>query len=110
MEIDWEKTPSPQITLKVIGESGRIAFRHLVRLSELSSSKANDKLKWTTCLNPRPEVCTQDSRPVCAKLEDGGVKSYSNGCSACADPNVNRYRKGACEKALKASYVSAYGR
>jgi hypothetical protein len=59
------------------------------------------------CVDPRPELCTQDYRPVCG-LRDTGIrcvttpcdstewKTYSNGCTACSDPDVERYRPGAC--------------
>lgn len=50
-----------------------------------------------TCTEPRPQVCTQDYRPVCAALQDGSLKTYSNGCNACSDPAVTGYREGACE-------------
>jgi hypothetical protein len=49
------------------------------------------------CREPRPQVCTQDYRPVCATLRGGGFKTYSNGCNACSDPAVASYREGACE-------------
>ena len=53
--------------------------------------------KMVTCPEPRPEVCTQDYQPVCAQLEDGSFKTYSNGCNACSDPAVVGYRDGACQ-------------
>ena len=49
------------------------------------------------CKEPRPQVCTQDYRPVCALLQDGSFKTFSNGCNACSDPAVTGYREGACE-------------
>jgi len=60
------------------------------------------------CVDPRPEICTHDYRPVCG-LRDTGIrcvttpcdstewKTYSNACTACSDPSVERYRPGACE-------------
>ena len=48
------------------------------------------------CEEPRPQVCTMDYRPVCASLADGGVKTYSNGCSACGDVAVSSWTEGAC--------------
>jgi len=60
------------------------------------------------CLDPRSSICTQDYRPVCG-LRDTGIrcvttpcdstewKTYSNACTACSDPSVERYRPGACE-------------
>jgi len=51
------------------------------------------------CEELRPEICTMDYNPVCGVLSDGGVKTYSNGCSACSDQNVTGYRMGACAAA-----------
>jgi hypothetical protein len=60
------------------------------------------------CVDPRSPICTQDYRPVCG-LRDTGIrcvttpcdstewKTYSNACSACSDPSVERHRPGACE-------------
>jgi uncharacterized membrane protein len=48
------------------------------------------------CEDPRPQVCTMDYTPVCATLADGSVKTYSNGCGACADANVDFWVADAC--------------
>jgi hypothetical protein len=48
------------------------------------------------CKDPRPEVCTQDYRPVCATLQDGLHKVYSNGCMACSDTMVESWVEGEC--------------
>lgn len=50
----------------------------------------------TVCVDPRPQACTMDYTPVCATLADGSVKTYSNGCSACSDANVNSWVADAC--------------
>jgi hypothetical protein len=50
----------------------------------------------TICQDPRPQVCTMDYRPVCATLTDGGLKTYPNGCGACADINASSWIEGAC--------------
>ena len=50
----------------------------------------------TGCEDPRPEVCTMDYRPVCATRYDGSSKTYSNGCGACSDANVNSWVEGVC--------------
>ena len=54
----------------------------------------------TRCTDPRPESCAQVYEPVCA-TRDPKLKSdwetYSNGCVACADPEVYAHRQGACE-------------
>ena len=57
---------------------------------------AEDKVA-VVCKEPRPQICTQDYRPVCALLQDDSSKTYSNGCNACSDPEVTGYREGACE-------------
>jgi hypothetical protein len=50
----------------------------------------------TVCEDPRPQVCTMDYTPVCATLQDGSVKTYPNGCGACADVNVKSWVADAC--------------
>jgi hypothetical protein len=50
----------------------------------------------TVCEDPRPQVCTMDYTPACATLQDGSVKTYSNGCGACADANVKSWVADAC--------------
>ena len=50
----------------------------------------------TVCTDPRPELCTQEYLPVCARLQTGTQKTYSNACTACADPAVAGYRPQAC--------------
>ena len=50
----------------------------------------------TICQDPRPQVCTMDYRPVCATLEDGTIKTYANGCGACADAEVVSWVDNAC--------------
>ncbi len=48
------------------------------------------------CEEPRPQICTREYDPVCAKLQDGSVKTYATGCTSCADLKVESYKKGAC--------------
>ena len=50
----------------------------------------------TVCEAIRPQVCTMDYRPVCARREDGSTGTYSNGCSACADIKVTSWIADAC--------------
>jgi hypothetical protein len=58
---------------------------------------AGEEPELTACTEPRPQVCTMDYTPVCARHEDGSYKTYSNGCTACANPSVAAYMEGACE-------------
>ena len=51
----------------------------------------------TVCTDPRPELCTMQYDPVCARIGEGDAaewKTYSSGCSACSDPQVTAYRPG----------------
>jgi len=56
---------------------------------------AKDK---TICTNPRPLICTRDYRPVCAESKGGRFRTYSNGCSACSNPDIVSYLEGDCPK------------
>ena len=81
----------------------------LMAASCSASGPAESELVSVECSDPRPEMCTRDYRPVCA-LRDSGIrcvttpcpstewKTYSNGCSACADSEVQGYRPGTCEE------------
>jgi len=64
---------------------------------------------YVECTEPRPQVCTREYRPVCARRDTGvrcfttpcpatELKTYGNACSACGDPKVYGYVPGACEK------------
>jgi hypothetical protein len=48
------------------------------------------------CPNPRPEFCTRESRPVCARHKNGTRSTYSSPCKACMISRVVDYRQGAC--------------
>jgi len=45
------------------------------------------------CRTPRPEMCTMQYEPACSNTG----KTFSNGCTACSDPNVQYYTKGECQ-------------
>lgn len=53
------------------------------------------------CVDPRPQLCTQDYRPVCG-VRDTGVsterQTYGNACTACSNPDVLGYSEGMCEE------------
>jgi hypothetical protein len=63
--------------------------------------------KMVACTDPRPQVCTMEYAPVCA-TRDTGVrcitapcpsseqKTFSTACTACSDPKVSGWVKGAC--------------
>ena len=67
----------------------------------------NTSSSYKACKSPRPEMCTHQFQPVCAK-RDTGVRcfttpcpstekaTYGNACSACADKKVIGYIEGVC--------------
>lgn len=54
------------------------------------------KVEPTTCIEPRPQICTMDYQPVCGINEQGIPQTYANGCSACSDTTVSKYHAGEC--------------
>jgi len=68
----------------------------LCACASAGSDQSTTAVDTTICEDPRPQVCTMDYTPVCATLQDGPVKSYSNACSACADANVKSWVANAC--------------
>jgi hypothetical protein len=62
---------------------------------------------YSKCKEPRPELCTQEFRPVCGKVDTGvrcvtkpcpssENKTYPNACTACTDPKVYGFWKTLC--------------
>jgi len=99
VKIDLGDKPLHQITRYVITEKTDKDFSRIVALGKLQSRNPLGEQKMVACTEPRPQVCTQDYHPVCARLLDSSFKTYSNGCNACSDPAVTGYREGACEQA-----------
>lgn len=64
-----------------------------VAVSEKSEEISKE---YIVCQEPRPEICTQQYDPVCGYLADGTQKTYGNGCTACSDQKVTKYKLGAC--------------
>jgi hypothetical protein len=67
----------------------------------------NDRLAFTECTDPRPDICTMEYNPVCAEV-DTGIRcitqpcpsstqvTFGNGCSACGNSSVIGYWPGEC--------------
>ncbi|MCK5896879.1 MAG: hypothetical protein KAG20_08740, partial [Cocleimonas sp.] len=62
---------------------------------------------YTECKDPRPDLCTEEFRPVCGKVDTGvrcvttpcpstEHKTYANACKACTDPKVYGFWKTLC--------------
>lgn len=71
--------------------------------------KNTEKPELTSCPEQRPKICTREYFPVCATRDTGircvttpcpssEEKTYGNGCTACSDVKVLKYRAGACEQ------------
>ncbi len=71
-------------------------FLALGACASSSPDKSMPPAGATLCEDPRPQVCTMDYRPVCGTHQDGSVKTYSNGCGACSNPEVTFWTEGAC--------------
>jgi hypothetical protein len=63
-----------------------------------NSNDSSKEIAIVTCTEPRPQICTNEYKPVCATLENGKNEIYATGCTACADKFVISYRKDVCEK------------
>lgn len=57
---------------------------------------AADEPARTRCVEPRPQMCTRDYRPVCGELENGPTNTFSNACEACSHQTVIGHRPGEC--------------
>ena len=60
-------------------------------------TSSNKEILDTMCSEPRPEVCTREYNPVCGYKLDEESKTYSNGCSACAEKEIIGYNNGECD-------------
>lgn len=57
----------------------------------------NRPKKFSYCSEPRPRFCTREYRPVCGVGRKGYRRTFSNGCTACAEPKVKKHSLGACK-------------
>jgi hypothetical protein len=73
-----------------------VASLSLGACASAAPDKAQAVTGATICEEPRSQACTRDYRPVCAVLQDGSEKTYSNGCTACADVKVSTWTEGPC--------------
>ncbi len=57
-------------------------------------------LNLIICQEPRPQICTNEYNPVCARLKDGDTRTDATACTACSDPEVVGYKMGACKNGV----------
>jgi hypothetical protein len=80
-------------------------------VATISGSKDTQEVdsRFKQCQDPRPEMCTKDYRPVCAIINTTVLcvtddcplikeVTYSNGCTACSDSKVIKFKPGACKE------------
>lgn len=74
----------------------------LLALSACASGEPPRVANGLACVEPRPQICTMDYRPVCATRCEGTpcasteTATYPNACGACADARVMTWLPGAC--------------
>lgn len=68
---------------------------------------------YVECKTPRPQMCTREYNPVCAKVDTGircikapcpseEWQTFATGCTACADSKAYGYSPGACVNTMVA--------
>ncbi len=95
-----------------------LLFTLMIGIASCASSKKTDMPTASTavyrkCPDERAQICTREYMPVCATRDTGvrcvttpcpssELKTYSNGCTACADEKVLGYIANACTEEPKA--------
>ena len=70
----------------------------LTLLAGCTSARHDERdSSWSSCVEPRPQICTREYDPVCARRSDGSWQTLSTGCTACSDEQVVGFRESACE-------------
>lgn len=62
-----------------------------------TEKKAEVEVVLTKCKKPKPQICTQEYKPVCGYEVDANYKTFSNACTACSNANVVSYANGVCK-------------
>jgi len=57
------------------------------------------KSQLIVCESPRSQACTREYAPVCGKLNSGKLRTFDNGCTACANQAVQGHYPSACATA-----------
>lgn len=89
-----------QYLLKVIALSALLAgcaINPAEPVQQRQGAEASQDTAYQSCPERRPEICTQEYRPVCGLADDQLPHTYGNACTACADEQVHGYSTGECE-------------
>ena len=65
--------------------------------ASITTENNSDVPKLVKCPEERLEMCTMQYDPVCAKLQDNTLQTFSNSCVACADKQSISYQLGECK-------------
>lgn len=76
--------------------SGLLIISLVVLISACGGGATQNQENAVLCPDTRPMMCTMDYNPVCGLRQDNSNKTYSNGCSACADATILSYTPGVC--------------
>ncbi len=79
-----------------------------IRSWEENCSTADATKEYVECKTPRPQMCTREYNPVCAKVDTGircikapcpseEWQTFATGCTACSDSKVYGYVLGECQ-------------
>jgi len=66
-------------------------------MTPAESTQSQDVEAYQICPEQRPDICTQEYRPVCGLTFDEAQHTYGNACTACADEQVYGFLTGECE-------------
>jgi len=91
----YETMNKRAIALAILLLGGVFVWQFITTTNQGESSESSANL--VACVEPRPQICTQEYVPVCANLADGSTKTYASGCAACSDANVTGYEPEACD-------------
>ncbi len=78
------------------GKTGKAGWLPAVLLLTACGAVETKTGDWMICRDPRPQICTMEYLPVCGETREGERVTHASGCSACARPEILRYRAGAC--------------
>ncbi len=70
-------------------------------VAQNTDSESPKEISIVKCTEPRPQICTNEYKPVCATLKNTKKETYATGCTACADKYVISYIQNVCEKVEK---------